>query len=87
MDRCNAESMQQSLQQQLEQQRRAYEMLKADSSQRDREQQDQIQDLHLRVVNEQEEKVGSGLPACLPPAQHLPVPCLVWSARRRTACG
>jgi hypothetical protein len=61
MDRSNAGSMQQSLQQQLEQQRRSYEKLKADSSQRDREQQDQIQDLHLRVVNEQEEKVGGPL--------------------------
>lgn len=67
MNRCNAESMQQSLQQQLEQQRRTYEKLKADSSQRDREQQDQIQDLHLRVVNEQEEKVGARLG---PGAQH-----------------
>lgn len=75
MDRSNAESMQQSLQQQLEQQRRAYEKLKADSSQRDREQQDQIQDLHLRVVNEQEEKVGSGSPARLPTST-----CLVLSA-------
>lgn len=51
--------MLQSVQQQLQQEQCAYGQLVTDSSERDLQQQDQIQDLQRTVASEQDEKVPS----------------------------
>jgi hypothetical protein len=61
LSRSAALGVQQSLEAQLEAQRRAYDRLKVEAGLRDREQQGHIHELHIQLVTEQEAKVGGRL--------------------------
>jgi hypothetical protein len=63
---CDAQSVLQSVQQQLQQEQCAYEQLVTDSSERDHQQQEELRDLQRRLASEQDNKVARPA-ACLLP--------------------